>query len=323
MVEDNPWNPSDFPYPVDYNDCFETPLQAYQDVQPLIDWLAAAAGPASASREGDDESGVKPAHDAAGGHQPGSICLYDPYYCNGRTALLLREHLGYTNVIHEKRDFYADIRHQTVPPHEILITNPPYSDTHKTKCLDFCFQRLRSSARTPFLLLMPAYTASKQYFRNFLLQNGVKHDADEDEVVYIIPGQEYQYDHPENTGKEESPFASLWFCGIGRDRVQALRTFLSSNGAGGWPCRVAFSLADLNAQNVVSLQNRPNPRQRRKRRLKSVPEARKEPKSGGDCGEEVSTGRSSSAISLEHNISHTNKKSKYRNPSGKRTKKRF
>jgi len=301
------WNPSDFPFPVDYNDCFETPLKAYQDVQPLIEWLAAAAA-AAAAAGGEDKS--KQAQDNIN-----EICLYDPYYCNGRTAVLLREHLGYPNVVHEKRDFYAAIRNDTVPPYDILITNPPYSDTHKTKCLDYCFQQLRSNNR-PFLLLMPAYTASKQYFRSFL-----KDSQDDEEVIYIIPDHDYHYDHPENTGKEESPFTSLWFCGIGRERARALR-----NSPPSWPQQLAFSVSDLDSQKVVSLQNRPNPRQRRKRRRKmELGEEDGQAAIKGTASLELSTNRTESETSFradECPPSQT-KRSKYRDQSGKRTKKRF
>ena len=305
------WNQSDFPFPVDYNDCFETPLQAYQDVQPLIDWLA--TGQASSANNNSGHGSPPPLPDDSA--SASAVGLYDPYFCNGRTAVLLREHLGYTNVVHEKRDFYADIRDGTVPAHDILITNPPYSDTHKTKCLDFCFRRLKSS-NIPFLLLMPAYTASKNYYRSFL-----KDGINDDQVIYIVPGQDYQYAHPDNTGKEESPFASLWFCGIGRQRAKSLRSFLNTNDSPCWPCSIAYSLADLDSTKVVSLQNRPNPRQRRKRRRTLV---RAEDEKELD---EVAASGSEQPEPLAESDSHpsqqTTKKSKYRNPSGKRTKKRF
>ena len=51
--------------------------------------------------------------------------------------------VGYQHVVHEKRDFYCDMRNQTVPKHNFLITNPPYSAEHKIKCLDYTLQRLQ------------------------------------------------------------------------------------------------------------------------------------------------------------------------------------
>jgi len=298
------WSASDFPYTVDYNDHFETPLIAYQDVQPLIDWLAEQQG-----KSRDD------------------ICIYDPYYCNGRTTVLLRDHLGYKQVVHEKRDFYADIAAHSVPAHDILMSNPPYSDTHKTQCLEFCFEQLRRSNR-PFLLLMPAYTAAKQYYRNCLQQqNCVVGRDDEEDVVYIIPDCDYHYDHPENTGKDESPFASLWFCGIGRDRVAALKRFWE-NHSSQRRRRLAVSLQELQSHKVVSLQNRPNPRQRRKRQKKQLQsDVQKKNDAKDPAQSETNSFQPSipaaSPVDEHYRQRGDKKKSKYRDQSGKRTKKRF
>ena len=335
------WNASDFPYETDYNDHFETPLQAYQDVKPLIDWLARTISSSSSSE---------------GGKSPRHVRLYDPYYCNGRTAVLLRDQLGYTNVVHEKRDFYRDIRNHTVPAYDILITNPPYSDAHKIDCLDFCFRQLRSSNK-PFMLLMPAYTASKHYYRKHCSRKkDVGNDGGEgdegletEEVVYLVPNQDYHYDHPENTGKEQSPFASLWFCGLGRDRAVALRRFWdgassSRTTAVTAPPTLAASLAELESKKVVSLQNRPNPRQRRKRHRKQLlgvaaeePEPQ-EPRSPPGAAQQKHTQpapttnhhcSSSQSTSLDVDadrptaVHRKKKKSKYRDPSGKRAKGRF
>jgi len=325
------WNASDFPYETDYNDHFETPLQAYQDVKPLIDWLARTI-----SSNSNSEGGKSPQH----------IRLYDPYYCNGRTAVLLRNELGYTNVVHEKRDFYRDIRNHKVPEYDILITNPPYSDAHKIDCLDFCFRQLRSSNK-PFMLLMPAYTASKHYYRKHCsCRKKDDEQGDEgletEEVVYLVPNQYYHYDHPENTGKEQSPFASLWFCGLGRDRAAALRRFW--DGASSTPSQVtarptlAASLAELESKKVVSLQNRPNPRQRRKRYRKQQQPEQQEPRSPPGAAQQH-TQPAAPTTNHHHSSSQSTslvvdadrptaahrkkKKSKYRDQSGKRAKGRF
>lgn len=172
------WHPSELPFATNYNDHFETPFQAYHDIKPVIDWLCS-------SQLNINEREVR---------------LYDPYYCNGRTGTQLKN-LGYEKILHEKRDFYADISNDTVPEHDVLITNPPYSDSHKTQCLNYCFHKLREpdvgSKAIPFLLLMPTYVAAKKYFRQFL---STKLDSEND-VVYLIPSLTYEYDHPENTGK--------------------------------------------------------------------------------------------------------------------------
>ena len=76
------WNQNDYPYEVDYNDHFETPLVAYQDIAPLLDWLAEGV-PRKEHR------------------------IYDPYYCNGQTTTLFRQ-LGFHGIINRKSDFYKD-----------------------------------------------------------------------------------------------------------------------------------------------------------------------------------------------------------------------
>jgi hypothetical protein len=129
-----------FPYKVDYNDHFETPEIAYRDILPLLDFVSGK------SREL---------------HR-----IYDPYFCNGRTKKLLQD-LGFPNVVHECRDFYHDMTNDTVPQHDTLVTNPPYSDQHKEKCLTFVLEQLRTKGR-PFFVLMPNYVAAREYYRTLV-----------------------------------------------------------------------------------------------------------------------------------------------------------
>lgn len=129
-----------FPYKVDYNDHFETPEVAYRDILPLLDFVS--------------------------GKSRVEHSIYDPYYCNGRFKTLMKE-LGFSNVIHECRDFYKDIDKNQVPNHDTLITNPPYSDQHKEKCLEFVLEQLRSKGR-PFFVLMPNYVAAREYYRKLV-----------------------------------------------------------------------------------------------------------------------------------------------------------
>jgi hypothetical protein len=203
-----------FPYPVDYNDHFETPLQAYQDLLPILDWLQ------------PDRSKQR---------------IYDPYYCQGRTTQLLQQ-LGYSKILHYRRDFYADIRHNKVPAHDVLITNPPYSDDHKKKCLDFCLQQLQDF-NVPFFLLLPNYVAARDYYR--VLENH------EDNVAYLIPSKPYQYHHPDGTGHDVAPFESLWFCGLGKKRLKQ--------------CQLGLFKSYHELPSTIHTK-RPNPRQRRKRK---------------------------------------------------------
>jgi hypothetical protein len=240
------WHASSLPFKSNYNDHFETPNQAYVDIKPVIDWLCTL-------QFEEDKNNVR---------------LFDPYYCNGRTAKLLRA-LGYENIVHEKRDFYMDISNDTIPSHDIFITNPPFSDSHKIQCLNYCFQKLRQEDSSgnkqkciPFLLLMPSYVASKQYFRNFL---SMEPDSVND-IVYLIPSSTYKYDHPDKTGKEYCPFKSLWFFGIEKDKIGLFQQYWESIDLGATKLTIATSLSQLHNFGVTSLNNRPNPKQRNRLR---------------------------------------------------------
>jgi hypothetical protein len=80
------WN-----FAVDYNDHFETPLVAYQDIVPFLNHVAKSTG-----------------------KHPQDLIIYDPYYCQGEMREILLS-LGYRNVINRNRDFYSDISAKSIP----------------------------------------------------------------------------------------------------------------------------------------------------------------------------------------------------------------
>ncbi len=135
-ITNRSWN-----FEVDYNDHFETPKQAYID---LLPWLEAICSQMQKPRN--------------------ELRIYDPYFCQGKMKEYLNE-LGFSNVINENRDFYDDIRKKTIPDCDVLITNPPYSGEHKTKLLHFLEKNKRGQ---PFALLLPVYTVTKSYWRDYL-----------------------------------------------------------------------------------------------------------------------------------------------------------
>lgn len=276
------WNPK-FDYDVDYNDHFETPLVAYQDILPLLDAV----------------------HDQIDRKEH---ILYDPYYCDGRTSLYLHQ-IGFEKVQHAKRDFYVDIATQQVPPHHTFITNPPYSDTHKEKCLQFCIDQFRSKKR-PFFLLMPNYVAARSYYRQIL-------GKEVEDVAYFLPSRPYEYDHPEGTGREVSPFASLWFCGIGK---AAIESFQKAGGA-----NESFSfiptLEQLEARKVISTQKRPNPRQRKKRKA-ALLATTSDTFSANEPQKAKRQASSASPVGEPKNPNQS-KRSRHRDETGKRITKRF
>ena len=253
MEKQEQWNPSFLPFETNYNDHFETPMQAYLDVKPLLDWFSTYSSISNSS--------TSKSHKSDFAHK--NLTLYDPYYCNGRTSDYLKQ-LGY-NVVHEARDFYLDIANNEVPRHDILISNPPYSDTHKIQCLNYCFQSLCSSVQLGdegklFLLLMPSYVATKQYFRVCLDAASILPS----DIVYVIPSSPYKYDHPSGTGKTQCPFKSLWFCAVGAHRVDSLVQYWNKIPGKRNQPQLATSLTSLIEKNIIQEKIRPNPKRRSK-----------------------------------------------------------
>ena len=321
------WEKASFPYAVDYNDHFETPIQAYRDIAPLIDWIH---HPNSTSTSTTNTTPT----------------LYDPYYCNGRSAVLLQS-LGY-QVQHAKRDFYKDIRCNCVPHYDVLVTNPPYSDQHKQTCLEYCASSLQQHNRS-FFLLMPSYVTSRAYYRTFLDQNNLH-----DHMLYVAPQIEYQYEHPEGTGHESSPFASLWICGMTLhnrntilskwNNVESLeqhdnnhnRIHHNYNTLSQRP-NLYRSVQELEGAGLISTQKRPNPRQRRKKR--SRPEEEEDNSESAPPGKKTNRRRQKKYSTLAAptptpssnlptsrgttTLQQVTTKSKYRDETGKRCKKRF
>ncbi len=271
-----------YDYDVDYNDHFETPLQAYEDILPLLDSIAPNRN---------------------------QHIVYDPYYCNGSTKILLQQ-LGFQKVVHEKRDFYKDIANKKVPPHHTLVTNPPYSDDHKEKCLDYCVKGFLEYNR-PFFLLIPSYVAARSYYRRIL--GATLHD-----VAYVVPSEEYSYDHPEGTGHEESPFQSLWFCCIGKNKIEKVATkFDPTNGP-----QFIQSFDELERKGVISLQNRKNPKQRKKLRKQLAVQSALGTMAQSN-NNETKTNNKNSNNTPKGQPKKKKCNSKYRNKTGERTKKRF
>ncbi len=243
------WN-----FTVDYNDHFETPLQAFSDLLPFLEILGANMMPPKKISE---------------------LIVYDPYWCQGRMRSFLNN-LGIRHVINDNRDFYADIEaaqkgSQTsvfseprstpgLPAFDVLVTNPPYSGDHKTKLLNFLISPLASNK--PFALLLPAYTATKSYWRTYLSSNAtqVNHvSVFGKNEAYLLPATSYEYSHPEGTEHDVPPFYSAWF--LGRfPPLSALRS-LRTKGT-----TVVGSVSDLIARGLAT-EKRLNPKQRRKKSL--------------------------------------------------------
>ena len=159
-----------YPFATDFCDHFETPRRAYADVAPALDALTNK--PRSETR------------------------IYDPYYCDGAAKRHLRE-LGFTNVKNDNLDFYAtkSYKDPANTTHDIVVTNPPFSEDHKERCL-----RWALATRKPFALLLPAYVVERRWFREA---------CGDARPFFVAPSERYGFDHPLGAGADNSPFFSV------------------------------------------------------------------------------------------------------------------
>ena len=245
-----------YPYTVDYNDHFETPQIAYRDILPLLDAM-------HPTRRPNKKEGKKL---KASSYMRADHIIYDPYYCDGRTKIIL-ESIGF-RVQHEKRDFYKDVENNEVPKHHTLVTNPPYSDDHKERCVQYAMDQARGDdtrgSAKPFFILMPNYVACRNYFRSATASQ-VQGKKSEPQILYVVPFAPYEYEHPEGTGKDLPPFGSIWFCGIPSEKVDEAREAFNKEHSGkpNSP-RLATSLEELKALGAVPTLKRKNLKQRLK-----------------------------------------------------------
>jgi hypothetical protein len=144
--------------------------------------------------------------------------------------------------------------------------------------------------------------------------------------VYLIPQQSYRYEHPEHTGKDTTPFDSLWFCGIGQHRVQALQKYWKKTMQHNNKPMLAISLTELEQKyRVISFNNRPNPRQRRKKQRQKQQLISLSTTSQGIATTKTTTKTIPKDSERLHpaNKKQPRKMSKYRDEEGNRKRKRF
>lgn len=168
------------PFPADPDDHCETSKTAYQHIVPFLRALAKKLK-----------------------KTPEKLKIYDPYYCAGAMVRHLNE-LGFSCVHNQPDDFYHIISAKKIPPHDILITNPPYSGDHFDRLKNFL-----SINNKPHMLLVPAHF-----------------DVDSEKYAFLRPKGRYHYWTPRGMrpgedskkrkhrnlmlGSRNSPFPSQW-----------------------------------------------------------------------------------------------------------------
>ena len=169
----------------------ETPREAYEHIKPYLLELAKKLNISDPGR---------------------NMILWDPYYCDGSAKRHLNA-IGFQNMIHENRDFYATIStDETIPKHHVLITNPPYSDDHIDRLLTY----VSRYPERPFCLLMPNWVARKRNYQSLLT---LPH-------FFLSPLQPYTYQMPQwiqekpdhvPDDRTTTPYLSSWYLGGGNN----------------------------------------------------------------------------------------------------------
>lgn len=190
----HPSSTSHFDFHVtDEKDHAETPLQAYQDLEPILYRMS------SRLKKRKDE-----------------IIIYDPYYCQGSCIKHLTS-LGFSKVHNDNRDCYADWASNSVPPFDVLITNPPYSADHIKRAVEYCV-----SCGKPWCLLIPAFIARKDYFLSAV--------GPLNPILFLGPSSRpYSFTAPAFLKGSESftpaSFNCVWFIGLGRDHSGPIKAW--------------------------------------------------------------------------------------------------
>jgi len=127
-------------FTVDEADHCETSPTAYKDIEASLASLAASLG--------------KPISE---------LRIYDPYYCAGAATRHLAS-LGFSSVYNKNEDFYKAITDNAVPPHDVVVTNPPYSGDHVERLVRF----VKEQPTTPFFVLVPDYFQDRAYWKELM-----------------------------------------------------------------------------------------------------------------------------------------------------------
>lgn len=178
LPELEPRENEDFVFAVtDDNDHCETGIKAYLDIKEALELVAKFL------HLGNDE-----------------LRIWDPYYCTGRVKRRLLK-LGFPLVHNANEDFYAAVRECRIPSYDILITNPPYSQDHIPRLLEFC-----ANDTKPNFLLVPTYVLKKTYYKRMLNSTSPN--------MFLAPRHgRYSYHSPKfsrsKTGRT-APFKTIW-----------------------------------------------------------------------------------------------------------------
>lgn len=204
---DKPWTFDTVP-----TDHAETPTEAYEDVSPVLDFIGSLLCQTRAS-----------------------LRIWDPFFCQGTMVQRLAS-LGFESVTNRNEDAYAVMSSGHEPPHDVLLTNPPFRSLVLYVSLILCsgdhIQRVVEYFAKPenselfWLLLVPQYIDRKAYFMEF--KKSLPEDAS---LVYLGPtSNPYMFSIPRaaldtDSREPERPttiFQCIWFIHVGKHRKDLL-----------------------------------------------------------------------------------------------------
>jgi len=166
------------------DDHCETPVEAYQDVVPFLEKLCEILGKTKSELQ-----------------------IYDPYYCAGAVIQNLGA-FGFSQVYNRNENFYEVVAEDRMPPYDVLLTNPPYSDEHIPQIFRIC-----ARSGKPWMILVPNYVYTKGYYSGCLSTQ----DGSTIRPFYVCPKGRYCYITPEGHREgnaniqKTAPFISFWY----------------------------------------------------------------------------------------------------------------
>ena len=169
----------------------------------------------------------------------GMLRIYDPYYCDGAVVRNFLS-LGFTNVYNRKENCYIkweaastvsndDTNGNIMNLFDVLVTNPPYSEDHIERLIQFVTSDTFVRLEKPWFLLLPQWVHKKDYYINATTRansNNKNHASKRNPLshlvqpFYLLPKKRYVYTPPPNfrsptksdVHKKSSPFISMWYC---------------------------------------------------------------------------------------------------------------
>jgi hypothetical protein len=168
----------EFPFETDPDDHCESPLEAYNDIAPLLQLCGS------------------------------NVSIYDPYYCDGTVAKNLNT-LGFPDVYNRKEDCYQVwASSKSYPSFNVLVTNPPYSGDHIEKLMHHISSK--QFGDKPWFLLLPQFVHKKDYYVNSTAHISPFYVVPRKRYVYLPPPS-FRESKKSDTHKKSSPFVSMWY----------------------------------------------------------------------------------------------------------------